>query len=299
MQRAFGSFKIPGQTAGQWAILLTAFLWSTSGLFIKLLPWHPVLISGIRSLIAFVFMAVVRVLFPPRGSARNSKGPLWAGAALYAFTMLSFTIANKLTASANAILLQYSAPVWAALLGWVLIREKPRWEHWAALGLIAVGLFIFFQGGLAAGSLAGDAIALLSGIAFGANTVVLRMMKSGSPSDSFLLSHLINFAWSIPFFFIAPPVFSLPTVMAILYMGIIQIGAASLFFSYGIKRVSAIQAMLTAMAEPVLNPVWVLVITGERPPLPSLAGGAVIIAAVAGSSVISRSRIRTTPIPTG
>jgi len=275
---------------GQGAVVLTALLWSTSGLFIKLLDWHPVIISSLRSLVAFFFMLGVRLLFPPRWQEKSSPGPLWAGGILYALTMILFVMANKLTTSANAILLQYSAPVWAALLGWVFLGERPHWEHWAALVLVFGGLLLFFQGGIAGGSLLGDSIALLSGITFGANSVALRRMKQGNPRDALLLAQGINILFCIPFLFLSPPVFHVPAVLSLLFMGIVQIGCASLLFAYGIKRIPAVQAMLTAVVEPLLNPLWVFLATGEKPQSNALLGGGIIIAAVVGSSIVGKGR---------
>jgi drug/metabolite transporter (DMT)-like permease len=277
---------------GQSAILLCAFLWSTSGLFIKLVDWHPVVISGLRSLIAGIFMLIIRFIFAPKIRPKSSKGPLWAAAISYALTMQTFVIANKLTASANVIMLQYSAPMWAALLGWIFIREKPHWEHWGAMVCVFGGLALFFKDGLAGNSFLGDSIALFSGVLFGTQSVFLRMQKDGNPADAMLLSHIVSFAFSIPFIFLYPPTLEASNLAAILYMGVIQIGCASLLFSYGIKRVSAVQAMLTAIIEPVLNPLWVLLITRERPSLSALIGGSVIIAAVAVSSLIAKKRER-------
>jgi drug/metabolite transporter (DMT)-like permease len=125
---------------------------------------------------------------------------------------------------------------------------------------------------------------------FGAHSVFLRMQKDGNPADSMLLAHVLNFALSIPFLFLYFPAFEAPAMAAVLYMGIIQIGCASLLFSFGIRRVSAVQAMLTAMIEPVLNPLWVLAITGEKPSFSAVLGGGIIIAAVVASSVIGKNR---------
>ena len=153
--------------AGQGAILLCAVLWSTSGLFIKLVNWHPVLIAGSRSLLAASFLLALRRCSPVRNSVRGTLPVIVCSGLCYAATMILFVTANKLTASANAILLQYTAPVWAALLGWFFLREKPRWEQWAALALVSLGMFLVFRSGLAAGSLAGDLIALVSVLPLG------------------------------------------------------------------------------------------------------------------------------------
>jgi drug/metabolite transporter (DMT)-like permease len=266
------------QRIGQAAVFICAVLWSTSGLFIKLIDWHPVVIAGTRSLVSALFMALVRFASPRKRPWRLSS--LWGGGAAYALTMVLFCIANKLTTSANAILLQYSAPVWAALLGWALAGEKPKTLNWISMAMVLGGLLLFFKDGLEGGSFTGNGLALISGVCFGANSVFLRIQKDGDPADSMLLAHILSAAAGVPFVFMAPPRLSPGSVMAILFMGVVQIGLASLLFAYGIRRVTAVQAMLTAVAEPVLNPVWVLLVTGERPALAALFGGVIIIAAV-------------------
>ena len=168
---------------------------------IKLVDWHPVVIAGGRSFIAALFMMGARWLSPEKRRRPFDLRPLWPAGLAYAATMILFVIANKLTASANAILLQYSAPVWAAILGWFLLGEKLRREQWGALGLAMGGVVLFFKDGLASGSLAGDSIALVSGMAFGVNSVLMRMQREGTPEDSFILAHLVTAVFSVPLLF--------------------------------------------------------------------------------------------------
>jgi drug/metabolite transporter (DMT)-like permease len=267
------------------AVFLSAVLWSTGGLFIKLINWDPIVIAGMRSLIAGLFMLAVRVLSPKRRRIPFKLRYIWPGGIAYSATMLLFIPANKLTTSANAVLLQYSAPVWAALFGWLLAKEKPRPINWLSLVLVMGGLVLFFKDGLEGGSTAGNMLALLSGICFALNSVILRLQKDGDPADSLLLAHLFTVMASIPFFLMHPPSFTTGNTAAILFLGVFQLGLASIIFAYGIKRVPAAQAMLTAAIEPILNPVWVLLVTGEKPSIVALFGGAIIIVAVLISTV--------------
>ncbi|MDR1904982.1 MAG: DMT family transporter [Treponema sp.] len=275
---------------GQSAIFFCAVLWSTSGLFIKLLNWHPIVIAGSRSVVAALFLLGVRLLFPSIRRGKSNLKYMIAGALAYAATMLTFVSANKLTSSANAILLQYTAPVWAAVLGALILKEKPHWEHWTALLMVMGGLILFFKDSLGQGHAAGDCLALASGFFFALHSVCLRLQREENPQDSLLFAHVISASFALPFFFFFPPVVSLPAAGAVVFMGTIQIGLASFLFAYGIKRVTAIQAMLTAMIEPILNPVWVLLITGESPAVSAILGGGIIIAAVVFSSIIGRRR---------
>jgi drug/metabolite transporter (DMT)-like permease len=292
--------------AGEGSMLLCAVLWSTSGLFIKLVDWHPMVISGSRSILAIMVMLALRFISSGRKSVAKltlKEVPakrllvkrllaLAACGLCYAATMITFVIANKLTASANVILLQYAAPVWAALLGWLFLKEKPRLENWCALVLVCLGMFLVFSNGIESGSVMGNTLAVISGIAFGANSVVLRAKKDGNPADILIFSHIICVAFTLPFFFLHPPSLTVSNILCISFMGIFQIGMASALFAYGIKRISALQAMLTCSIEPVLNPVWVLLVTGEVPESSALIGGGIILAAVVFSSMLSALRRR-------
>ena len=272
------------------AVLGSALFLSTAGLFIKLLPWHPMVITSLRSVVAVAFLLVLRLIVPPRKTAKNPPLPLFAAALLFALMMVFFVNANKITTAANAVMLQFGSPIWAALLGWWLIKEKPRLEHWGALVFIFIGLTLFLRDGLGGGALLGDALAVLAGICFGVHSVFLRMLKEGNPADAMLLAHIICAVIGLPFIIMFPPAVTVPSIFALLYMGVLQIGLASLLFAYGIKRIKAIHAMLIMVAEPIFNPIWVFAVTRETPSLVALAGGAIIILAVVASSFIGIRR---------
>jgi drug/metabolite transporter (DMT)-like permease len=282
--------SIKHKFSGQLAVLATAVLWSSSGIAVKVNIWHPLVITFFRSLLASIFLIVVRFITRTRINKQNERFPFWAGSLAFASCMITFITANKLTTSANVIMLQYSAPIWAALLGWALVHEKPHWEHWGALVLVCSGLFLFFRDGLSSGSHAGDALSVLSGVFLGGFSVFLRMMKKGNPQDAMLMGHLVTAVICVPFIFLFPPSFNPTVIASISFLGIFQAGLASITFSYGIKRISAVQAMLIATAEPILNPIWVFVIIGEKPSMTALAGGIIIIVAVVSLSLIGKYR---------
>ena len=283
--------------AGQTAVACSAILWSTAGLFIKLISWHPFIIAGARSLVAAVFLLVFRTVTQKKPLVEHKKQPLSpllliGGSINYALTMTLFIIANKLTSSANAILLQYTAPVWAALFGWLLLKERPFWQQWVSLAMVGAGMVLFFRDGLGGGTFLGDSLALISGITFGANSIFLRKAKDRSPVDILLWANVINILPAIPFFILYPPVFTMTNSLSILFLGIFQLGAASAFLSYGIKRITGVQAMLTATIEPVLNPFWVFLAIGEVPLRSTILGGIVIVAAVIFSSLAGKQAMK-------
>jgi len=205
--------------------------------------------------------------------------------------MFLFIYANKATTAANAILLQYGSPIFTAILGAFLLKERPRAEHWVAFAMVAGGMALFFMGDIGGGSMAGNLAAIAAGVTFAAYFVFMRMQKDGSPLESNLLAHVITaIVGFVVALFMPAPQFSLKAAAAIGALGVFQIGLAAVLLSWGIKRVNAIQGSIIAGLEPVFNPLWVFLALGERPGPNALAGGAVIIAAVIGSSVVTARR---------
>jgi drug/metabolite transporter (DMT)-like permease len=274
--------------AGVLAMAGCAFLWSLAGLFIKLVDWHPFAIACGRSGIAALF--ILAWIKKPR----FTFSPAQVLAALAnAATMLLFIYANKATTSANAILLQYGEPIYVAIIGSFLLKERPRPEHWAAFAFVALGMGIFFAGGLGGGSLLGNVAAATTGLTFALYTILMRKQKDGSPVESALLSHILTAAISfVACLFLPPPRLTAVSVAAILGLGLLQIGLASLLFAFAIRRIAAIDASLVGAIEPVFNPAWVFLATREAPAAGALAGGGIIIAAVLGSSLVSLRRER-------
>jgi drug/metabolite transporter (DMT)-like permease len=238
-----------------------------------------------RSAVAALFLLPLRLVLYKKDPIPWRTPAFWLGGAAYSSTMILFVIANKLTFSANVILLQYSAPIWAALLAWLLIGEKPGARHWLGLGAVFLGLFIIFRDDLKSGNPLGDLLAVISGVTFGLNSVFLRMQKNAVPTDSMWLSHALTALAAVPVVFLFPPQLNGSSLFCWLFMGLIQSGLACQFFCFGIKRVRAVEAMLIAGIEPILNPLWVFLVTGEKPSSQALLGGAVIIGAVLMASI--------------
>ena len=268
---------------GTFAMMACAFLWSVAGLFIKILDWNPFLIAGLRSLIAFFFLlAIIRTV------RLTWSWPLLGAALANAATMLLFVAANKTTTAANAILLQYLAPVFTAILSVVLLKEHLRREQLIALILTPVGMIMLFMDRLSSGQLFGNLLALTSAFTFALMFIFTRMQKEGNPLQSLLAAHAVTAVVALSVaVFLPMPHFTLGATGSILVLGVLQIGLASVFFSYGIRRVTAVSANLIALIEPVFNPVWVFMVLGESPSLKTLLGGAVIIGSVTTASLIS------------
>lgn len=265
---------------------VTAFLWSSAGLFIKIMDWNPIAIAGMRSFIASIVIYIY--LRHPR---IHLSFPQIAAAVANAVTMLLFVSANKTTTAANAILLQYCAPVFTAFIGAILLREKTHAEHYAAIPLVVAGMVFMFFDKLGGGKLFGNVLAIMSAITFSFYFVFMRMQKDESPLESILLSHWLTagvcFIISI---FLPLPCITMKSIGAIAVLGVVQIGLSAILFSIAIKRVSAVQANLIAVIEPVFNPVWVFFAIGETPGSHALIGGGIIVLAVIIASIITAHR---------
>lgn len=257
----------------------TAVLWSTSGIGIKWIAWNPMAIGGIRSGIAALVIWAVFRQYP----LTYSRASLLGGAA-YAATMLTFVVANKMTTAANVILLQYTCPVYVAILSAVFLKEKPNWLDWLTMAMVGGGMLLFFQEQMAPGGLGGNLLAIASGVCMAIMIVCLRFQKDGSPAGSVLLGNILTFLCGLPFVFDGGPGLAGWAVLTLL--GVVQIGFSYVLYTIAIKYVTALEASIVTIIEPLLNPVWVFLIMGEKPGNWALIGGAVIILAITGRYVL-------------
>lgn len=267
-------------------VLAAALLFSTGGAAIKACSLTSWQVAGFRSLVA---AAVVLAILPEsrRGWGRRT---LAVGAA-YAATMVLFVTANKLTTAANAIFLQYTSPVYILLLGPWLLAEPVRGRDLGLLAAAGVGLSLFFvdadRGLVTAPQPAlGNALALLSGLFWAFTAIGLRWLARGGESEGAGAASAVACGNVIAA--VACGAFALPVGPArvadwllIGYLGVFQISAAYYFLNRGLRAVSALEASLLLLLEPVLNPLWAWLVHGEEPGPWSLAGGALILVASA------------------
>lgn len=269
-------------------LLLAALGWSLAGVLFKLVDWPPLAAAGGRGLVSALFLIAVfgRQL-------RFTGSPLQLGTAfVYAGCTVLFAIANKMTTAANAILLQYTAPVWIALFGAWLLKERATRADWLTIAASFVGMALFLYEGLQLNNLAGILVSLASGVFFAAMIMLLRKQKDASPLESIILGNLLGFLLSLPVMWTAG-VPSAGSLTALVVLGIVQLGIPYLLYARAIPHVTALEAALIPVIEPILNPVWVMLFIGERPSPLSLLGGVIVVGAVtwrAIGSIRGRSR---------
>ena len=255
-------------------LLLAALCWSLGGLLIKSIDWPPLAVAGGRGIVAAVFLIAVT-----RPLRFHFSGMQVLGAVAYAACTVTLVTATKMTTAANAILLQYTAPVWIALLGAWFLGERATRADWFTIAAVLAGMGLFVADGLRLTSLAGNLIGALSGVCFAIMTLALRHQKDGSPVESLILGNLLAFLIGLPDIFAAP---SLPALSwsALLMLGTVQLGVSYWLYARAIRHVTALEAVLIPVMEPLLSPVWVLLVIGEKPSGLALVGGALVLSAV-------------------
>jgi len=247
---------------------------------IKLSSWQTLPLNGARSLIS----AIVIWIYLRRPQFIWSRAQI-GGAIAYALTINTFVLATKMTTAANAILLQYTSPFWVALLGIWILGEKPRRLDWGAMAVLMFGVLLFFGEQLSAANLAGNIIALFSGVCLAMMVLLLRKQKNGSPTETLLLGNIISAIIGIPFVF--GQEWSPPQVGILLFLGIVQLGIPFILYAIVIKHLDAIEAILIQMLEPILNPIWVAIWVSERPSPLAMWGGLIVLGAVTTRAVLS------------
>jgi drug/metabolite transporter, DME family len=269
MQQAFASYSQVAQ--GRWLIFSAAFLWSLAGVFIKFLDVPPLTIVFYRSLFA-------GLVFTPflRRNGLPLNGPILVSALTYTAAISSFVAANKLTTAANAIVLQYTAPIFVFLFSGLVLKEKIAKLNGFALAVSMIGVGIISLDSVGQPDMAGVLLALLSGLLFAAYMINLRGTREINPV---YLTWINNMVCALLLLFIVKSQLWLTATQLwiLIVMGAVQLGMPYFLFSKGLHAVSLQEASLIALIEPVLNPLWVALVVGEIPSKATVAGGGMIL----------------------
>ena len=254
-------------------MLACALLWSMAGIMFKYIPWNPMVIASLRAAIAGV---VVALFMRARGmvvavSARTVPTGIAKG-----LTCLLFVVANKMTTAANAIVLQYTAPVFLLLFSAVFYRRRFSRGDVTAVCLTLLGISLFFLGQYDAGNL----VAVGAGASMGAMYMLMGEVTESERLSSVLIGEAFTFLAGAAFLFIDPPALTALPVTLILILGVFQLGIPYILYSLAAGKCSPLACCLLGALEPLLNPLWVLIFYGEKPGVFAVIGGAVVIGTV-------------------
>lgn len=282
---------MPSSRKGTICVFLAAVLYSIGGLCIKVIPWGGMAINGARTAIAL--FVVGGYLKWARHKLRFSVS-VFIGALSVCGTNILFSLANKLTTAANAIVLQFTAPIFVLLISILFFRKRPSRLDMAACALVLGGVALFFVDSLSAGGMLGNVLALVSGVSY-AGVFLMNALPGSDPISSVFWGQVVSAVVGLPFV-VKENDFTAPTMTALLVLGVFQVGAAYILLTEGLKTTPPVTASLISGIEPVLNPILVAVFYHELVGPLSLAGAVIVVGGVVGYNVLlARQPVESTP----
>lgn len=278
------------QQKGTLLVFLASVCYSLGGICMKGIPWSGFAVNGGRTAIAVVVMGIY--LWRTNQRLHFNRW-IALGAAAVSCTNILFSVANKMTTAANAIVLQYTAPIFVILLAALFIHKQPSRLDLAACAVVFGGVLCFFVDSLSGGGLAGDMLALISGITY-AVVFMLNDLPGGDALSSAFWGHVFSAAVGLPFV-LQETDFSTVPMISMLVLGIFQVGAAFIFLGEGLKTTPPVTASLVSGIEPVLNPILVAVFYPgvDRLGLSAIVGAVIVVGGVVGYNVLLARRVKT------
>lgn len=258
-------------------VILSSLLFSTGGFLIKSIPWPSLAISGIRGIIASVMMLL---FIKGRGWKLRFEKQAFLQAGFMGTTLTLFVVSNKLTTAANAIVLQYISPVFILLLSVIFLHQKPKKADLIVVAVTFCGMGLFFFDQLSSKGMVGNIMAICSGFALAAMYVIVGEMEEEVRFTGMMLGHFLTFLIGLPTIATAELELSTVAVGCVVALGVVQIWLPYVLMAMAMSYCSPLTCNLVGIIEPLLNPVWVFLVTGEAPGMYALIGGAVIIFSV-------------------
>ncbi len=253
-------------------VLISAVCFSLAGVLIKMISWSSLTINGVRNIFAFLIMALY---LKKRGHKLVINRIVILGAICNLFMNLTFVMATKLTSAANAIVLQFTEPIFLILLLWIIWKHKPDWKAVLTCTLVFGGILCFFFDQLTLNGQIGNVLAILSGILY-AMVFLMKKVKNANFESSILISQLASFIIFIPSYFRETDP-SPRNFILVIILGVVQMGLGYVFLAKGLEKVSPVSASLTSTVEPILNPIWAAVFYGEMISAIAILGAVVVI----------------------
>ncbi len=269
-------------TVGIIQMVVCATLWSMGGILIKLIGAGPFMIAGIRSFFAALCMAVFMLATKIRFTVNKR---VFAGSIFTALTFICFVLANKMTYAANAIVLQFTEPIFLLIFSAIIYKEKLKARDMAVALATLFGVALFFADSVSGGKTLGNLVAVGAGISLAFVYMIYGKVSRSERMTGMLIGHLLTALFGIVMFMFFPSAVTGKDVFLMIVLGIFQLGIPYVLFCLAVGKCSSFACSLIGAIEPLLNPVWVMIFDGETPGVMSLIGGIIVIAAVTGWSV--------------
>lgn len=281
------------QTKGIILMLTCAAMWSIAGIIFKFINWcgspvyNGLAVAGARSLIAAVTAMICLPLMKMKFVFTKHS---LLGGVLAACTFLCFVISNQLTTAANAIVLQYTGPIFIIIESYIFLHKKSTKLDIITSAAVFFGIALFVFDSLSAGGLWGNIISLGSGLFFGSMFFVVGQYGDDTRMSAIIIGHLITALVGLPFLACANRGITPASIGWIFVLGVFQLGIPYVLYALAAGHCSALTLSLTSVAEPLLNPVWVCIFYKEMPTLTALVGGIIVLTSVTLRSVLIARR---------
>ena len=266
---------------GTRMVFYASVLYSIGGLCIKVIPWNAMSINGGRNLLAL--LVVGAFLWLTRHPLRFNRW-IALGAVCVCGTNMLFTLANKLTTAANAIVLQFTAPVFVMLLGALFWKRRPGRLDLTACAVVLCGVVCIFVDGLEAGNTFGNVLALASGLCY-AGVFLMNDMPGSDPICSVFWGDVASAVTGLPFLLMETE-FTPMVLVSLVLLGVFQVGLAYVLMCTGLKTTPAVRAALISGIEPVLNPLLVAVFYRERVGALSVLGAVIVVGGIVAYNLL-------------
>lgn len=277
-------------------MLICATLWSIAGIFMKLLPWNGFAVASLRSLIAGLTIAAYILI---RGKRIIINRRTLVTGVFTACVYTCFAVANKLTTAANAIVLQFTSPVFIVIFSALILKKRIRRSDALVVSFTLLGIALFFFDQLRPGYILGNFVAIAAGMFMAGMFMAVGELEGEQRFSGILIGQSLTFLVGLPFVIATRPEFTAVTTLSILILGVFQLGISYILYVESSKYCPPLACCLLGAAEPLLNPVWVLIFDGERPGVFSLIGGVIVVVSITLWCVFGQEKSEESPRTSG
>ena len=261
--------------AGPLCVFAAAALYSLGGLCIKVIPWNGLSINSGRNLIAMVVIGAYLLL---TGHPLRLNRWILLGGVCVCGTNVLFSVANKMTTAANVIVLQFTAPIFVIVLAAAFWHRRPERLDVTACFVVLLGVVCFFVDSLEAGDMAGNALALLSGLTY-AGVFLLRELPDADPISSVFWGDVLSAVIGFPML-LQETVFTPAAITSLVVLGVFQVALGYILLTIGLRTTPPVAASLISGIEPVLNPILVALVYQEAIGPLSLVGAVIVVGGI-------------------
>lgn len=269
-------------------MLICATLWSIAGIFIKLIPWNGFAVSGMRSLISGATIAVY-MLFARHRFVLSRK--TFLAGVFSACVYTCFVCANKLTTAANAIVLQFTSPVFIVIFTALIYKTRIRKADAVVVTLTLLGIALFFFDQLKPGYILGNLVAIAAGVFMAGMFMTVGELEGEQRFSGILIGQCLTFLVGLPFIIATKPVFTPTATISILILGVFQLGISYILYVKATRYCPPLACCLLGAMEPLLNPVWVMIFDGETPGIFALIGGVIVVVSITLWCIFGKEKI--------